>query len=62
MIEFKGAISSGRWLQGDGIVASLPFAVRNQYEDALGLVFDRDDAAVAAIKSALRHLISRKAA
>ena len=29
MIEFKGAISSGRWLQGDGIVELLPFAVRN---------------------------------
>ena len=49
-------------LQMDGDVASLPFAVRNQHDDALGLIFDRDDAAVAAINIALRHLISRKAA
>ncbi len=42
--------------------ASLPVQVRNEYDDALGLIFDHDDVAVAAINSALRHVASRRAA
>jgi hypothetical protein len=49
-------------LRMEGVAASLPFVVRNQYQDALGLMFDRDDTTVVAINTALRDLVSRKAA
>jgi hypothetical protein len=45
-----------------GVGATLPFAVRNQYDDALGLVFGRGGATVAAIRSTLERLTSQQAA
>jgi hypothetical protein len=49
-------------LRVDGAGASLPFTVRNQYDDGLGLVFDHDDATVAAVNRTRQHLVSQHAA
>jgi methyl-accepting chemotaxis protein len=49
-------------LRMDGVAASLPFVVRNQYHGALGVAFDPDEAAQSTIDRALRHLTPRAAA
>jgi methyl-accepting chemotaxis protein len=63
-IEGLPRLSTGTrgMLQVDGAGTSLPFTVRNQYDDGLGLIFDRDDATVAAIDRARRQMVSRQAA
>jgi hypothetical protein len=40
-------------LDVDGVGTRIPFTVRNQYDDALGVAFDRDEAVSAAIRAAL---------